>query len=146
MKLEINLLNHEERIKKRVDSGTVRLFDPVRKKYLVATPEEWVRQLFIYFLLHEKNIPLSRIAVEKQLFVNNLQRRFDIVVYGDNFLPHTIIECKSPKINISDDTFRQASAYNLELRAPFLVVTNGMATYHCAIDFENSSFRFLNSI
>lgn len=146
MNIEINLLGYEGLLRKREESGKLRLFDPVRKKYLVATPEEWVRQLFISFLVNEKKIPLGRIAVEKQLFVNNLQRRFDIVVYGEDFLPHTIIECKSPKIGISDDTFRQASAYNLELRAPFLVVTNGMVTYHCAIDFEEQSFHFLSSL
>jgi type I site-specific restriction-modification system R (restriction) subunit len=146
MKLEINLLLHEDKIKKRVDQGKVRVYDPIRKKYLLATPEEWVRQLFISFLVSEKNIPLNKIAVEKQLVINSMQRRFDIVVYGENFVPLTIIECKSPKVSISDDTFRQASAYNLELRAPFLIVTNGMTTYHCAIDFENRSFRFLNSI
>lgn len=146
MQLEINLLVHEDKIKKRVDEGKVRVFDPVRRKFLVATPEEWVRQLFISFLVNEKNIPLSKIAVEKQLLINNMQKRFDIVVYGDDFSPLTIIECKSPKISISDDTFRQASLYNLELRAPFLIVTNGMATYHCAIDFASRSFRFLSSI
>ncbi|MFZ4544273.1 MAG: type I restriction enzyme HsdR N-terminal domain-containing protein [Saprospiraceae bacterium] len=146
MKLELNLLIHEDKLKKRIVSGKLQVFDLVRKKYVVATPEEWVRQLFILYLVHEKNININKIAVEKQLMINQLPKRFDIVIFAQDHSPLTIIECKSPKISISDDTFRQASMYNMELRAPFLIVTNGMWTYHCAIDFDNKSYQFLTDI
>ena len=146
MKLELNLLIHEDKLKKRVVAGKMQVFDLIRRKYIIATPEEWVRQLFILYLLNEKNININKIAIEKQLMVNQMPKRFDIVIFAPDHTPMTIIECKSPKISISDDTFRQASMYNMELRAPFLIVTNGMSTYHCAIDFEKRSFQFLTEI
>jgi type I site-specific restriction endonuclease len=147
MKLELNLLKHSAFIqRKQSEQNKAQLFDIIRKKYVAATPEEWVRQLFIHYLLSEKGINKNKISVEKQLIVNGLQKRFDIVIYDDSLAPHTLIECKAPSVAITDDVFRQASTYNLVLKAPFLMVTNGQETYHCAIDFDTQDFRFLNEI
>lgn len=142
--LELNLLKHSHKIQKKNDSGKVQIYDPIRKKYVAATPEEWVRQHFLQFLIEEKNINKNKIAVEKQLIINGLQKRFDILVYDDNFNTNTLIECKAPNIEINENTFFQASTYNLALKAPFLIVTNGLNTYHCSIDFDAQSFTFLN--
>ena len=91
------------------------IFDIIRKKYVVLTPEEWVRQNLIHFLIKEKNYPISLISCEKQLLVNKLKKRFDLLIYGPNGTPILIIECKSPKVKISQDTFDQIARYNMEL-------------------------------
>jgi hypothetical protein len=147
MKLELNLLKHSGTIQRRkTPDDKVQLYDSIRKKYVAATPEEWVRQLFIQFLILDKKINKNKIAVEKQLIVNGLQKRFDIVIYNEMLLPQTLIECKAPSVAINDDVFRQAATYNLVLKAPFLIVTNGQETYHCAIDFEQQDYLFLSEI
>lgn len=144
--VDINLLKHSDKVIKKNITGKAQLYDPIRKKYVAATPEEWVRQLFIQFLLEDKNINKNRIAVEKQLIINGLQKRFDILIYDKEFNTHTLIECKAPNVTIGENTFFQASTYNLELKAPFLIVSNGLNTYHCSIDFENKSFSFLQEM
>jgi type I site-specific restriction-modification system R (restriction) subunit len=140
---DINLLKHKAKVLVKNASGKVQLYDPIRKKYVAATPEEWVRQLFIQYLMEEKNINKNRIAVEKQLTINGLQKRFDILIYDELLNPLGLIECKAPSVSIIENTFFQASTYNLALKAPFLTVTNGVSTYHCAIDFSTQAFRFL---
>lgn len=144
--VDINLLKHNDKVIKKQSDGKSVLYDPIRKKYVAATPEEWVRQLFLHFLIEDKNINKNRIAVEKQLIINGLKKRFDILFYDSQMNTHTLIECKAPNVPIGEQTFFQASTYNLALKAPFLIVTNGLETYHCSIDFETSSFSFLNEI
>ena len=122
------------------------IFDNLRKKYLVLTPEEWVRQHFVRFLLDVKKYPASLIALEKQLTINNLKKRTDIVVYNKLGTPEIIVECKAPHIKINQDAFDQIARYNLKLNANYLVVTNGMEHYFCKMDFENQSYLFLENI
>ena len=122
------------------------IFDNLRKKYFVLTPEEWVRQHFVQFLIEEKKYPVSLIALEKQLVVNNLKKRTDIVIYNKLGLPDIIVECKAPHIKISQDTFDQIARYNLKLKAKYLIVTNGIEHYFCRMDFENETYIFLNDI
>jgi hypothetical protein len=122
------------------------IFDIIRKKYVVLTPEEWVRQNLIHFLIKEKNYPISLISCEKQLLVNKLKKRFDLLIYGPNGTPILIIECKSPKIKISQDTFDQIARYNMELKSEFLVVSNGIMHYSCKVNTEDKSYIFLEEI
>jgi hypothetical protein len=122
------------------------IFDKLRKKYMVLTPEEWVRQHYVYFLIKEKKYPISLIALEKQLTINNRKKRTDILVFNSDGNPEIIVECKAPSIKITQDTFDQIARYNLKLKANYLVVTNGLEHFYCKMDFENETYIFLKDI
>tara|TARA_B110001450_G_scaffold74338_1_gene70814 strand:- start:282 stop:728 length:447 start_codon:yes stop_codon:yes gene_type:complete len=122
------------------------IFDKLRKKYLVLTPEEWVRQHFVQFLIDEKKYPTSLIALEKQLTINNLKKRSDILIFNKKGNHEIIVECKAPKIKITQDTFDQIARYNLKLKAKFLIVTNGLEHFYCKMDFKNKTYIFLKEI
>ena len=122
------------------------IFDELRKKYLVLTPEEWVRQHFVYFLINEKKYTISLIALEKQLTINNRKKRTDILVFNKEGNPEIIVECKAPAIKINQDTFDQIARYNLKLKANYLIVTNGLEHFYCKMDFENETYIFLKEI
>ncbi|WP_459209826.1 type I restriction enzyme HsdR N-terminal domain-containing protein [Aquimarina rhabdastrellae] len=122
------------------------IFDPIRKKFIILTPEEWVRQHTVNFLMHEKNYPKSLINVEKKVDVNGMQKRYDIIVFHPDGRIHIIIECKAPKVTISQDTFDQIARYNLSLHADYLMVTNGLSHYYCQMDFEQECYHFLREI
>ena len=122
------------------------IFDEIRKKYIVLTPEEWVRQHYIHFLLKEKQYPISLIAVEKQFTINNLKKRSDILVFNSNGTPDIIVECKAPSVKITQDTFDQIARYNLKLNANYLIVTNGLEHYHFKLDSLNETYIFLEEI
>lgn len=122
------------------------IFDNLRKKYFVLTPEEWVRQHYAQFLIQEKRYPISLIALEKQLTINNLKKRTDIVVFNTSGNPDIIVECKAPHIKITQETFDQIARYNLKLKANYLIVTNGLEHYYCKMDFENEQYVFLKEI
>tara|TARA_B100000795_G_scaffold267331_1_gene251949 strand:+ start:778 stop:1221 length:444 start_codon:yes stop_codon:yes gene_type:complete len=122
------------------------IFDKLRKKYMVLTPEEWVRQHFIYFLIEEKKYPISLIAIEKQLTINNLKKRSDILVFNTDGKPEIIVECKAPSIKITQDAFDQIARYNLKLKANYLIVTNGLEHFYCKMDFKKETYVFLKTI
>ncbi|MBN4082860.1 MAG: restriction endonuclease subunit R [Lutibacter sp.] len=122
------------------------IFDIIRKKYVSLTPEEWVRQHIIHYLVEEKNYPISLIAIEKKITINNLTKRTDILVFNTEGLPHIIVECKAPSIKISQNSFDQISRYNLNLNANYLMVSNGFNHYYCKMDLKNEQFVFLNDI
>jgi predicted type IV restriction endonuclease len=119
------------------------IFDEIRKKFVVLTPEEWVRQHVVQYLLLEKKYPKSLINVEKLVKVNGLNKRYDIVVFQPNGEIFLLIECKAPEVPISQQTFDQIARYNLKLNAQFLMVTNGLNHYFCQMDFENEKYVFL---
>ena len=123
--------------------GKRMIFDPVRQKYVALTPEEWVRQHVVQFLMQEKKYPKSLINVEKVLHVNGLRKRYDIVIFNPNGAIHALIECKAPHITISQATFDQIAQYNMTLQSQFLMVTNGLNRYYCTMDFENEKYEFL---
>ena len=133
-------------IKFKEEEGQQFIFDVFRKKYLILTPEEWVRQNFIHYLIHEKGFAASLIAIEKGLKLNELQKRADAVVYDKNALPIVLIECKAPHIKISQETFEQIARYNMVFKVPYLLVTNGMKHYCAKINFIHSTFEFLNEV
>lgn len=122
------------------------IFDNLRKKYLVLTPEEWVRQHFVHYLISEKKYPISLIAIEKQLTLNTRKKRTDILVFNQIGTPELIVECKAPSVKITQDTFDQIARYNLKLNANYLIVTNGLTHFYCKMDFKNKTYIFLRDI
>ena len=124
----------------------ISIFDSIRKKFVILQPEEWVRQHCIQFLMKVKGYPKSLINVEKELIVNSLRKRYDIVIYNSDGSIYLIVECKAPKIDINQDAFDQIARYNLELNATYLMVTNGLNHYYCQMDFKNERYIFLKDI
>lgn len=141
---KLNLPTYQFQLKSNENKTLI--FDKFRKKYIVLTPEEWVRQHFCYFLMEEKKYPISLIALEKQLTINNLKKRSDILVFNAKGEPDIIVECKAPNVKINQDTFDQIARYNLTLNANYLVVTNGLTHYYCKLDLKNKTYVFLNEI
>lgn len=124
----------------------VSIFDTVRKKFIVLQPEEWVRQHCVHYLITQKHYPHSLINVEKELTINTLKKRYDIVVFDRKGHVFLIVECKAPQIKIDQNTFDQIARYNLALKAEYLMVTNGLDHYYCQMDFETESYVFLKDI
>ena len=133
-------------LKTKLVEGTTQVFDAVRKKYLVLTPEEWVRQHFIHYLNSEKKYPFGLMGVEQMIKYNNQSTRADIVLYSVEGKPNMIVECKSPKVKINQDAFNQIAKYNFKLKVDFLVVTNGLQHFCCAMDYNNEKITFLEEI
>jgi hypothetical protein len=124
----------------------VAIFDEIRKKFILLTPEEWVRQHTIQFLLNENKYPKSYINVEKLIKINDLSKRYDVVVFQPNGEIYLLIECKAPEVQITQQTFDQIARYNLVLNAKYLMVTNGLNHYFCQMDFENEKYIFLKEL
>lgn len=122
------------------------IFDPVRRKYVSLTPEEWVRQHVIAYLTGNKGFPVSMIGVEKQLILNKQLKRFDLVVFNRNASPLLLIECKAPGVEITEKAFDQAARYNMLLRAEYFLISNGLEHYTCRIDYENKQYIFIEEI
>ena len=128
------------------NENKVSIFDVIRKRFMVLQPEEWVRQHCVHYLITVKKYPISLINVEKELKVNDLKKRYDIVVFNTDGTIHLIVECKAPKIEIKQNTFDQIARYNLALNATYLMVTNGINHYYCNMDFEAEKYHFLQDI
>lgn len=122
------------------------IFDELRKKHLVLTPEEWVRQHFIQYLILEKKFPKSLIQLEAGLNLNQRMQRTDIVVFNHSGDRIMVIECKAPHIQINQQVFDQAARYNSVHKARWLVVTNGLKHYYAQIDHINPGFSFLEEL
>jgi Type I restriction enzyme R protein N terminus (HSDR_N) len=122
------------------------IFDEIRKKFVVLQPEEWVRQHCVQYLIREKKYPKSLINVEKELKINGLKKRYDIVIFNPDGSIRLIVECKAPKITINQNTFDQIARYNLALNAEYLMVTNGINHYYCTMDFKEKRYQFLRDI
>ncbi len=136
----------EYKFRFKSSENNVRIFDCIRKKFVVLQPEEWVRQHVVNYLLQEKKYPKSLVNVEKQLVINNLKKRYDIVVFNSDGSINILIECKAPEINIDQTTFDQIARYNLELKANYLMVTNGLDHFYCKMDFTSEKYTFLRDI
>ncbi|HEY0652880.1 MAG TPA: type I restriction enzyme HsdR N-terminal domain-containing protein [Chryseosolibacter sp.] len=132
--VKLNLPDFDYKLKKA--EGKVWIFDGIRKKYLLLTPEEWVRQHFIHFLVNEKKYPKSLIRVEGGLNYNEMKKRSDIVVFDRNTKPWMIVECKSPALGLTPATLQQVSTYNASLKAKYISVTNGLMHYCAATDWN----------
>ncbi|MEM5540416.1 MULTISPECIES: type I restriction enzyme HsdR N-terminal domain-containing protein [unclassified Olleya] len=128
------------------NENKVSIFDVIRKRFMVLQPEEWVRQHCVHYLIEVKKYPISLINVEKELKVNDLKKRYDIVIFNTDGSIHLIVECKAPKIEIKQNTFDQIARYNLALNATYLMVTNGINHYYCSMDFKAEQYHFLKDI
>ncbi|CEN49504.1 type I restriction enzyme HsdR N-terminal domain-containing protein [Capnocytophaga canimorsus] len=122
------------------------IFDEIRKKFVVLQPEEWVRQHVVQFLIQERGFPKSLINVEKELVINGLKKRYDIVVYTNTGKILLVVECKSPDISINQKVFDQVFRYNLSLQASVLMVTNGLQHYYAMIDYNSNKLLFMESL
>jgi hypothetical protein len=124
----------------------VLVFDEIRKKFIILTPEEWVRIHVVQFLIIEKNYPKSLINVEKVVKINDLIKRYDVVVFQPNGSIFLVVECKQTNVPITQTVFDQIARYNLTLKATYLMVTNGLNHYFCQMDVEKENYLFLNDI
>ncbi|CEN35565.1 type I restriction enzyme HsdR N-terminal domain-containing protein [Capnocytophaga cynodegmi] len=122
------------------------IFDEIRKKFVALQPEEWVRQHVIRFLIEEKKVPKSLINVEKEITINGLAKRYDIVVFSRNGNILLAVECKAPTIQISQVVFDQIARYNLMLKSEILMITNGLNHYFCQMDYQNGKYLFLKEL
>jgi hypothetical protein len=138
---KLNFPYYEFRISHSADNKLL-IFDLLRKKEVLLTPEEWVRQHVIRFLIDDRHFPPSLISVEAGFKVNRLSRRYDIVVYNREGNPLVLIECKSPNVPIKQKTFDQVAAYNLTIKAKFLLVSNGQKHYFASFDPHLKEFQF----
>tara|TARA_B100000508_G_scaffold141024_1_gene145198 strand:- start:3868 stop:4329 length:462 start_codon:yes stop_codon:yes gene_type:complete len=141
---KLNLPSYEFKIK--AEKEKLYIFDSIRKKMLVLTPEEWVRQNFIEFLHQEKGYPKSLMKQELGMKYNRMDKRSDIVCHNTEGVPLVLVECKRPQIKITQKTFDQIARYNMVLKVPFLAVTNGLEHYFCEIDHENKRYTFIPEI
>lgn len=126
--------------------GKQQIWDPVRNKYVALTPEEWVRQHFVHFLISEKGYPKELIGNEIKIQLNGTTKRCDTVVYNRHLEPLLIVEYKSPNVRITSDVFSQIARYNHVLRVRYLIVSNGIRHFCCQINYETHSYCFLDEI
>ena len=143
--VELNLPEYEYKVKKR-DDGSWAIWDRLRARWVALTPEEWVRQHFVEWLITEKRFPAALMGNEVSLTQNGIARRCDTIVGDRAGAPLVIVEYKAPTINITQKTFGQIVRYNMVLKARYLMVSNGMTHYCCEIDYEKNNYRFLEEI
>ena len=141
---ELNLPKYGIKIKN--DKGHQSIFDVLRRKYVALTPEEWVRQHFVHFLIEHKGYPKALMANEIQLAIGNKKLRCDSVLYDRSLKPRMIIEYKAPTVNITQKVFDQITVYNMLLHVDYLVVSNGIKHYCCQMDYDNQKYLFLEDI
>ncbi|TPV33255.1 type I restriction enzyme HsdR N-terminal domain-containing protein [Paucihalobacter ruber] len=141
---QLNFPSYSFRFKNKENKPAI--FDDIRKKFVILQPEEWVRQHCLQFLMNEKKYPKSHINVEKKLTINQLTKRYDIVVFNTDGSIFLIVECKAPNITINQQVFDQIARYNLSLNATYLMVTNGLNHYYCEMDLANERYNFLESL
>lgn len=141
---ELNLPKYG--IKIANENGHLTIFDVLRRKYVALTPEEWVRQHFVHYLIGHKGYPQTLMANEIQLAIGNKKLRCDSVLYDRSLKPRMIIEYKAPTVNITQKVFDQITVYNMLLHVDYLVVSNGIKHYCCQMDYDNQKYLFLEDI
>ena len=141
---KLNFPSYNFRLKN--SENKTHIFDEIRKKFVLLQPEEWVRQHCLNFLIQEKKYPASLINVEKQIKLNELSKRYDIVIYNNDGSVHCIVECKAPNVNINQNTFDQIARYNTVLKSDYLMLTNGLNHFFCKMDFEKQKYYFLTDL
>ena len=141
---ELNLPKYG--IKIAHENGHLTIVDVLRRKYVALTPEEWVRQHFVHYLIGHKGYPQTLMANEIQLAIGNKKLRCDSVLYDRSLKPRMIIEYKAPTVNITQKVFDQITVYNMLLHVDYLVVSNGIKHYCCQMDYDNQKYLFLEDI
>jgi len=144
--IDLDLLRYKDRLVSKMEDNVAYLKDPIRKKWIQLTPEEFVRQLTLEYLMDLPALSKRLLSVEKQIKVNGIIKRFDILLYDDQAEPLLLVECKAPQVKLTDETFKQISFYNLKLKVPFLLITNGKDAYFCRIDLETKSYHFMPEV
>ncbi len=142
--MQLNFPRYNFKLKKVENRNYI--FDIIRKKFIVLTPEEWVRQHLVHYLIEQCGCKPSLMAVEKGLIVNGLQKRFDVLVYDNQGQPILLAECKAPEVKLSDATFLQAAVYNKQLKVSNLVITNGYELQFCKYNSDFSVYNLQNDI
>ncbi len=146
MQIDIDLLQFRQHLRFQQKNGQRYLHDPIRRQWLVLTPEELVRQTLVQFLIRQRSYPAGRLSIERTLQVNGRERRYDLLAFDADMQPFLLVECKAPEVAINQKVFEQIARYNLGLQVPNLLITNGLHSYCCSINFVQSSFEFLNSV
>ena len=141
---KLNFPDYSFKIKSKENKPLI--FSRLRKKYLVLTPEEWVRQHCVNYLIKVKNISASLLSEERQINVNGIKKRYDIIAFKTDGEIDLIVECKAPKVKITQDTFDQIARYNMAVNANYLMITNGLNHYFCQMDYEQETYVFLNDL
>jgi len=141
---QLNLPNYVANIKKFGNS--VKIFDSQRRKFVALTPEEWVRQNFVHFLMEHKGYSPALLANEVEVTLNGMSRRCDSVLYGTDAKPRMIIEYKRPTVEITQKVFDQICRYNMVLKVEYLVISNGLKHYCCKMDYNENRYVFLEDI
>jgi hypothetical protein len=138
---------YEFKLQSDIENGqSLKIFDIIRRKYVSLTPEEWVRQHLIHFLVNERKFPHTLMSVEKKVLVNKLFRRTDVVIYSNSLKPLMIAECKAPSVKISQATFDQTARYNMTLGVEYFLLTNGVDIHFCSLDHEKKTYKFLREV
>ena len=141
---KLNFPSYQIPVKNKENKTLV--FDSIRKKWVKLIPEEWVRLNCIEFLINEKKVPRSLISVEKEFKLNNLKKRFDIVVFNKKGEIYLLVECKAPNVKISQSVFNQISKYNLVLKSKFLMISNGINHYFFVMNSKRQKIEFLKEL
>ena len=144
--MEIKLTLPEPNLKIKSVNSNIQVFDPVRRKFVVLTPEERVRQYLISFLNKNRDYPLGLMKLEQKIYYNEMLCRADILIYNNKVEPVMLIECKAPYVKLTQDIFDQIAKYNYSLKAPYLLVSNGVKHFCCHIDYKTDRISFLEDI
>jgi hypothetical protein len=138
---QLNLPQYSFRVTGK--EGSEMILDPLRKKFVKLTPEEWVRQNFVQYLVNEGKYPPGLIGIEVMFRINKLKRRTDILIHNRVGEPVMLVECKAPEVKINDKVFDQIVVYNMQFKVPYIIVTNGMDHYACKVNHEEKKYEFL---
>jgi len=144
VKIPLNLPSYS--CKTRVNESVLQIFDLIRKKYVQLTPEEWVRQHFVNYLLEHCNVPAGLIGVEVALKLNAVNHRADIVIYSKQGSPIALVECKAPEVELNASVIEQIGRYNIHFKAKYLFITNGLKHYSVIVDWESKQFKPISTI
>ena len=142
--ITLNLPHFEKKMMTKDDKPFI--LDSISRQYVALTPEEWVRQHFVHFLVNHKGYPMTLMANEVQLKLNGMSRRCDTVIYDRTLKPRVIVEFKAPSVNLTQKVFDQICRYNMVLQVDYLIISNGLAHYCCQVDYNAHTYRFLSDI
>ena len=142
--IKLNFPDYQYSIKSKENKSYI--FGPVRKKWLVLNPEEWVRQNCVQFLINEKKIPIGLLQVEKKIEVFNTVKRYDLVVFNTEKKISLLVECKSPSVKITQEAFDQIARYNTVIQSEYLMLTNGLNHFYYQMDFKEKKYIYLTDL
>ena len=142
--IKLNFPDYQYSIKSKENKSYI--FDPIRKKWLVLNPEEWVRQNCVQFLINEKKFPIGLLQVEKKIEVFNTVKRYDLVVFNTEKKISLLVECKSPSVQITQEAFDQIARYNTVIQSEYLMLTNGLDHFYYQMDFKKKKYIYLTDL